>query len=98
MSNAKENAELTVETLARTLDYTLLAPDHTVEDVDRVCQEAIGYGFATVTVSPYDVQRAAEAVRGTDVAVGGTVGIPLGHAGLRVKRAEARACVEAGAA
>jgi len=97
MSDANQTPELTVETLARLLDDTLLAPDHTVEDVERVCQEAVGYGFATVTVCPYDVARAAEALRGTDVAVGAAVGIPFGHAGLRVKRAEARACVEAGA-
>jgi deoxyribose-phosphate aldolase len=89
---------MTVETLARQIDHTLLRPDHTVEDLDRVCQEAIGYGFASVAVSPYDVPRAVEALRGTDVAVGGAVGIPLGHAGLQVKQAEAAYCVESGAA
>jgi len=97
MSNSHGTDELTIETLARLLDHTLLAPDHTVEDVDRACQEAIGYGFATVTVCPYDVARAAEVLRGSDVLVGGTVGIPFGHAGPCAKRAEAKTCVEAGA-
>jgi len=98
MTNAPEFPVLTVETLARLIDHTLLRPDHALEDVDRVCEEAIGYGFHTVIVSPYDLPRAAEMLRGTDVAAGGTVGLPLGHSGARVKRAEARVCAEAGAA
>ena len=89
---------MTVETLAKQIDHTLLKPDHTVDDVDRACQEAIGYGFASVAVCPYDVPRAVEVLRGTDVPVGGAVGIPLGHGGLKVKTAEAVYCVESGAA
>ena len=87
----------TVETLARLLDHTLLAPDHTVEDVERVCEEAIGYGFHTVSVAPYDVERVVKLLHGTDVLAGGTVGIPFGYAGLDVKREEARVSVESGA-
>ncbi len=89
--------DLNVETLARTIDHTLLRPDHTVEDVERVCEEAIGYGFHTVSVPPYDVGLVAQLLRGTDVAVGGTVGIPMGHEGLPVKRAAGRLCIESGA-
>ena len=87
----------TAETLARFIDHTVLAADHTTADVERACEEALGYGFAAVSVAPYDVARAAELLTGSDVAVGGTVGIPLGHSGLKAKRAEAQACVDAGA-
>jgi len=88
---------LTAETLAKCIDHTVLAPDHSVEDIEQACEEAIAYGFATVTVAPCDVARAAVRLAGSGVAVGGTVGIPLGHSGLRGKMAEALTCVDAGA-
>jgi deoxyribose-phosphate aldolase len=89
---------LTCETLAKYIDQTVLAPEHTVADVERACEEAIGYGFAAVSVAPYDIERTVRLLEGTDVAAGGTVGVPLGHSGLRAKRAEAETCVRAGAA
>jgi deoxyribose-phosphate aldolase len=88
---------LKAETLAGCIDHAVLAPDHSVEDIERACEEAIAYGFATVTVAPYDVARAAVRLAGSGTAVGGTVGIPLGHSGLRGKTAEALTCVDAGA-
>jgi len=93
----EESSVPAVEALARYIDHTVLAPDHTVEDVERACGEAIGYGFAAVSVSPYDVARAAKLLAGTDVAADGAVGIPLGHGGLKSKQAEARTCIDAGA-
>jgi len=65
--------------------------------VERACEEAIGYGFATVITAPYDIERAVKLLAGSDVAAGGTVGIALGHSGLRAKRAEAETCARAGA-
>jgi len=98
MLKREEVESLTAETLARYIDQTILAPDHTTADVERACEEAIGYGFAAVTVAPYDIERAAKLLDGSDVATGGTVGIAMGHSGLRAKRAEAETCVRAGAA
>jgi len=97
MSTQETVRNMTVETLARLIDHTVLAPDHTIEDVERSCEEAIGYGFHTVVVPPYDVERTAHLLHGSDVMVGGTVGVPLGHSGLAVKSREARQCVEGGA-
>jgi deoxyribose-phosphate aldolase len=97
MTVTNKNHGLTVETLARLVDHTLLAPDHTIEDVERACREAVQFGFHTVSVAPYDVARAAKRLHGTAVLAGGTVGIPFGHSGLEVKREEAAVCIEAGA-
>ena len=96
-ANIPSTHSLTAETLARFMDHTVLAADHRTFDVERACEEAIGYGFAAVSVAPYDVERVAKLLAGSDVAVGGTVGIPFGHSGLKAKRAEAQACVSAGA-
>jgi deoxyribose-phosphate aldolase len=88
---------LTAEGLARFIDHTVLAPDHTVADVERACEEAIGYGFAAVSVSPYDIGRVAKLLASTDVAAGGAIGIPFGNGGLRAKRSEAQTCIDVGA-
>jgi len=89
---------LTAEALAKYIDHTILSPDHTVADVERACEEAIGYGFATVVASPYDIGRVVKLLAGSDVAAGGTAGVSMGHSGLKAKRAEAETCVRAGAA
>jgi deoxyribose-phosphate aldolase len=88
---------LTLETLAQCIDQTVLAPEHTQEDIEVACDEALGYGFKCVVVSPYDVAQAVRLLEGSDVAVGGTVGVPLGHSGLKAKQAEAQTCLDAGA-
>jgi deoxyribose-phosphate aldolase len=88
---------LTIDGLARQIDSAVLAPNHTAEDVELACHEAVAYGFAAVKVAPCDVAMAALWLAGSDVRVGGTVGFPLGHSGLEAKRAEARTCLAAGA-
>ena len=88
---------LAAERLAGRIDHAVLAPDHTIGAVEQGCAEAVAYGFAAVTVSPYDIARASRRLAGTGVAAGGAVGLPLGHSGLKAKQAEAETCVRAGA-
>jgi len=97
MENANTPAVLTAQRLAGCIDHTVLAPGHTVADVDRACDDALRFGFAAVSVSPYDIARAADRLAGSAVAAGGAIGIPLGHGGVRSKVAEAETCVDAGA-
>ena len=52
-------------TLASTIDHTLLNPLSTEQDVYRVCQEAIQYGFAAVCVLPTRVEAAARFLSNT---------------------------------
>lgn len=88
---------LTADRLATCIDHAVLAPDHTVADVGQACADAVAYRFAAVTVPPYDIARAAQHLAGTGVAAGGTIGLPLGHSGLKAKQTEAETCVRAGA-
>jgi deoxyribose-phosphate aldolase len=97
MSTREITQELTLEEVARIIDYAILAPDHTFRDVEVACEEATRYGFSALCLSPYAVEYAAKLLRGTGVAVCGTVGIPLGHSGLLAKTNEARTSIEAGA-
>jgi len=88
---------LTIDELAKLIDHTLLKPDHTLDDVERVCEEAIGYGFCSVSVAPNDVPLAAVLLKGSEVKVAGAVGIPFGFMGTRAKITDVQVCIEAGA-
>jgi len=90
-------ADLTVEAVAKAVDHMVLAPDHTFRDIEQACSECVQYGFASLCVAPYAVSYAARLLRGTGVPICGTVGIPLGHSGLRAKRDEAGTLIESGA-
>jgi len=97
MSSAEEPTGLTADRLAGCIDYTVLAPDHTIADVEQACADALRLGFAAVSVSPYDIGRVADRLAGSRVAPGGTVGIPFGHSAARTKEVEAGVCAQAGA-
>lgn len=64
--------------IAKYIDHTLLRPDATPAEIEKLCLEARQYGFAAVCVNPPFVKRCAEFLRGTDVAVAAVVGFPLG--------------------
>jgi deoxyribose-phosphate aldolase len=83
--------------LARYIDHTLLRPDATAADIDRLCAEAKEYGFAAVCINPTWVRRAAEILRGTDVAVASVIGFPFGATTTDVKALEARRAIRDGA-
>ena len=83
--------------LARYIDHTLLDPDATAADIDVLCSEAKQYGFAAVCINPTWVHRAAENLRGTDVAVASVIGFPFGAATSEVKALEARRAIRDGA-
>ena len=83
--------------LARYIDHTLLAPGTTAEQIDKLCDEAIEYGFAAVCVNPVWVRRCARRLRGTPVMVACVVGFPLGANSTEVKVMEARRALRDGA-
>jgi deoxyribose-phosphate aldolase len=83
--------------LARYIDHTLLKPDATAADIDRLCAEAAEYHFAAVCINPTWVRRAADNLRGTDVAVASVVGFPFGASTPEVKAWETRRAIRDGA-
>ncbi len=97
MRSAPQPAGLAARRLAGCIDHTVLAPAHTIADVEQACADALEHGFAAVTVAPYDIGRVVEHLAGTPVAPGGTVGIPFGYGGVQTKEIEAGVSVDAGA-
>ncbi len=83
--------------IARLIDHTLLKPEATREDIRKLCQEAVRYGFASVVVNPWYVSLAAELVRGTTVKVCTVVGFPLGATLPQVKIFETEEVLKLGA-
>ena len=85
------------EDLGRYIDHTLLKPDVTGEEIDRLCDEAREFGFAAVCVNPAWVKRAKQRLRGSDVQVASVVGFPLGATTPEVKAMETRRALRDGA-
>lgn len=83
--------------LARYIDHTLLKPDATYDQIDKLCDEAIKYGFASVCVNPMHVKRCAQRLRGARPVVCTVVGFPLGATPSEVKALEARRAIREGA-
>jgi deoxyribose-phosphate aldolase len=83
--------------LARFIDHTLLRPDASAPEIDRLCDEARQYGFAAVCINPTWVRRCAQNLRGSDVKVASVVGFPFGTSTSEVKAMEARRAIRDGA-
>lgn len=79
------------------IDHTLLKPEASREDIRKLCQEAVRFGFASVCINPCNVALAAELVRGSSVKVCTVIGFPLGATISRVKMYEAEEVIKLGA-
>jgi deoxyribose-phosphate aldolase len=83
--------------LARYIDHTLLKPDATESDIDRMCDEAVEYQFASVCVNPAWIKRTAGNLRGSGVLACSVIGFPFGASMPEIKAMEARRALRDGA-
>jgi deoxyribose-phosphate aldolase len=83
--------------LAAYIDHTLLKPDATAADIDRLCEEAVRHHFASVCINPVWVSRASANLKGTGVPVASVIGFPFGATLPEIKAHEARTVIRAGA-
>lgn len=79
------------------IDHTLLKPDATRGEIEKLCAEARDYQFATVCVNPTWVHLAADLLAGSPVGVCSVVGFPLGATTPDVKGYETRRAIFDGA-
>lgn len=83
--------------LAKYIDHTILKPNATKQEVGRICEEAVKYGFASVCANGYYTAFVKDQLKGTDVMVCTVVGFPLGAVTKEVKAFETKRAVEDGA-
>jgi deoxyribose-phosphate aldolase len=84
--------------VAAMIDHTLLKPDATRAEIEKLCREAAEFHFATVCINPTWVKVAAQLLRGSGVGVCTVVGFPLGATTADVKHYETRRVIFDGAA
>lgn len=79
------------------IDHTNLKLDSTLKDIEKLCDEAINYHFASVCVPPYYVPLAASLLKDSTVQVCTVIGFPNGYSTKEVKSYEAINAIENGA-
>ena len=79
------------------IDHTLLKPESTPQDIEKLCLEAKEYDFASVCIQPCYVKMAYGLLKETDVKVCTVIGFPLGANTTETKIQEACQAVEEGA-
>ena len=83
--------------LNKYIDHTNLKVTATMKDIEKLCNEAIEYGFASVCVQPYYVGLASELLKNTNVAVCTVIGFTNGMNTISVKEYEAIDAINNGA-
>ncbi|GGB04750.1 2-deoxyribose-5-phosphate aldolase [Puia dinghuensis] len=91
--------------LAHYIDHTILKPTTSHIDINKICQEAVEYGFAAVCVPPpmvsfavRELQDAAEVERSiAAVKVATVIGFPFGYSVTAAKLAEVEQAITDGA-
>lgn len=70
------------------IDHTVLKPTTLLADVERLCKEAVAYGFAAVCVPPLFVKKAVALLQDSHVKVATVIGFPFGYSAIEAKVAE----------
>ncbi|MBX3279226.1 MAG: deoxyribose-phosphate aldolase [Acidobacteria bacterium] len=94
---APGQAEAGAGDVARFIDHTLLKPEATRAEIEKLCAEARANGFASVCVNPTWVKESAFALYGSPVKVCTVIGFPLGATLPDVKAYETRRAIFDGA-
>ncbi len=74
--------------IAQYVDHTLLKPTATWEDIEKLCREAMEYGFAAVCIPPLYVKKVKEFLGDSSVKVATVIGFPFGYSAIEAKVAE----------
>jgi len=88
---------LSARELASIIDYAVLKPEATLNELKEACRLAKKHGFAALCVNTYYVGYIAKLLEGSEVKVCAAVGFPLGSSLTEVKIKEAEEAVKRGA-
>ena len=89
--------DLTKEAVAGMIDHTNLKATATRADIEKLCEEAKAYRFASVMVNSAYTSLCRDLVKGSGVLVGTVAGFPLGQMSTAAKVFEAETAIADGA-
>jgi deoxyribose-phosphate aldolase len=79
------------------IDHTLLKPEASLEQIQKLCLEAKENQFCSVCVNSFYVKAAVDFLTGSGIKVCTVVGFPLGASTMETKRFEAMKAIAEGA-
>jgi deoxyribose-phosphate aldolase len=82
--------------ISNKIDYTLLKPEATIEQIKLLCKNAIEKNYASVCVAPSYVKLAKAFLKDSDVKVCTVIGFPLGSTTTHTKTNEALEAIKNG--
>lgn len=80
------------------LDYTLLKPNVTLQDIIALCKDAEKYNMKAVCIPPYYVEAAAKILTDAKPVICTVVGFPMGYSSIASKVEEIKRASDQGAA
>ncbi|WP_347549539.1 deoxyribose-phosphate aldolase [Pseudalkalibacillus hwajinpoensis] len=83
--------------LANLIDHTALKPDTSREQIEKLCEEAREFNFASVCINPTWVSLAADMLKGAEAKVCTVIGFPLGAVTTETKAFETNDAIQKGA-
>lgn len=90
-------SNLSFSELASYFDHTLLSQEATKKDIEKLCTDAIAYGFSCVFVNSAWADTAKKFLDRTTVRLGIPIGFPLGADSTDIKVYEAKKAIDFGA-
>jgi deoxyribose-phosphate aldolase len=83
--------------LAKYIDHTALTAEKTEQDILKLCEEALEYGFYSVCINPCHISLAKQKLADSVVKICTVIGFPLGANATAVKVFETEQAIQAGA-
>lgn len=88
---------ITLKSLAKMIDHSLLHPTFSDEQIIAGCELAKKYNVATVCVKPYSIELAKEILHSSHVDICAVIGFPHGNSTINIKVKEAKDAAKRGA-
>lgn len=87
---------ITLKTLAKMIDHSLLHPTMTDDDIVKGCELSKKYSVATACIKPYCIPMVKELLSGSGVGICPVIAFPHGNSSTSIKVKEAEAAALAG--